>query len=583
MAISGTTADGARVALGTAVGGLSGVWADPGDGPVRVVTAGKVLVAVWGDCGASVDDLTEGLGWAAAGDWEALTRWPGSYWVLADDGAGCRFVAGDLSGYRSVFYAADADGQVCWSASAAVLARWLGRGPDVELLVAHAVCGSLWPHRSAWRDVACVPGGYGLVLGRGTVRLVDVRGVLPLGWDDGAQALAAALRQEVHRLAGLAGPAGLSCDLSGGLDSSTVAVLAAEAGPVCAVTWAGELASREDTTFAVRVAASLADSGRAVRHHVCSGGGHLDVLRVPVRTDAPVACAVTWGMDAAYLAPAAGRTHHLTGHGGDVVLDADALSVWLDLVRAGHRKAAKRQVIVHARMRDSAPGRLWSAVRQAAGTNRRDALHRLARNLDTAAAAAAGWPWVHVGPDLDVLTVAGRDAVARLLAEAAETAERGGDAEADDWASLRGIGQFARDEAVMYAAHGVAAVAHPFLTNSVVRAAFAVPPAERHRPGEFKALLAAALPDLPGWLTGRRSKGSFSPALYAALRAREAAVVDLIQTSALVSAGLVDPERAAVLVRETAAGRSTGSLVGVQGLVVASMWLSGLDETAVGC
>ncbi|MFG2113725.1 asparagine synthase-related protein [Streptomyces sp. NPDC048718] len=122
--------------------------------------------------------------------------------------------------------------------------------------------------------------------------------------------------QERVRAAGTA----VGADLSGGLDSSSAAILAAEVGDVHAVTYADRYTSTEDETLAARLAEHA-----GLLHTVTFGGdGELPFSFPPGQPtgDEPTLDAAVYAMDRAYLKPVAGLPLHLTGHGGDVVLDA---------------------------------------------------------------------------------------------------------------------------------------------------------------------------------------------------------------------------------------------------------------------
>ncbi|WP_411139805.1 hypothetical protein [Streptomyces sp. x-80] len=134
------------------------------------------------------------------------------------------------------------------------------------------------------------------------------------------------------------------------------------------------------------------------------------------------------------------------------------------------------------------------------------------------------------------------------------------------------MGADARDTAPLAAYWGVPQV-HPFLDNEVVRAAFAISPVERHGVTSFKPPLGAALPSLPSWLTGRRSKGSFTRRLTAGTIHNRQALVELIRTSPLVTGGLLDPKPAVAALAGVSGGQA-GALYDLQRLVMSCQWLA---------
>nr|WP_239091501.1 asparagine synthase-related protein [Streptomyces sp. SID14478] len=243
----------------------------------------------------------------------------------------------------------------------------MGSAPDLPLLTAHLVAGGEhWPDRSVYQGVHQVIGGRGLLLEEGRWTSVDITDLpTPVTLSQGAQRVGQALHEATEAYVGEHEEVG--ADLSGGLDSSTLVLLAASRRRVRAVSYGGPLASAEDSRFADRVAAHA-----GVAHHVCRGGPdtwHFAVAP-PAATDGPTLSSAIAGMDAAYLAPAAGLGVHLTGHGGDVVLESSS-AAFTGLLQHGDRREAKRQLASWARLRDQAPGPLWRQVKQAAAAYER--------------------------------------------------------------------------------------------------------------------------------------------------------------------------------------------------------------------
>ncbi|MFE4535807.1 asparagine synthase-related protein [Streptomyces scopuliridis] len=553
-----------------AVEASQAVWHGAGT-PVRVVADAGVFLAVAGDCRVSQGELRAGLEAVRAGRWTDLTRWPGSYWVVAQS-ADRTFVAGDLAGVRGLFVAQTSRG-LAWASRAQTLAGALGTGPDLGLLAAQIVAGDdHWPERSLFERVRVVPGGYGLLVTAGAYELVDVRG---LGGErtfrEGAEPVGAALWEAIEGYA--AADEQVSADLSGGLDSSTVVLTAAERRPVRAVTYGGPLSDQEDLLFAARVA-ELAGA-----EHIVSEGGpqtwHFSA-RPQAATYGPVLSAATAGLDADYLAPAAGFSSvHLTGHGGDVVLESSS-AAFVALVQRGEHRRAKEQVTAWARRRNCAPGPVWRAVREAARPGWRGvALDCAATSVRAGRAAVAPqvWGWCRIGPAVSWLTPRGRATVARLLAESADAHPAVDAGEWEDWAALRFNGQTARDEMPLYTALRVRPV-HPFLDSTVVRACLSIPAHERRKTGMYKPLLAAARPDLPLWLTGRRSKGNFTPLLIAGMRTNRHMLAQMILSSPLTESGLIDPGEVTGALNTAASGDARAPLAALDQFFAASWWLS---------
>ncbi|MFJ4342984.1 asparagine synthase-related protein [Streptomyces sp. NPDC088915] len=561
-----------RWSAGQHTAGMPGVTMGPGCRS-RVLADEGVRVAFVGDFLLEAGHEQALLRAAAAGRWAELTYLPGSYWVIAQS-ATHTFVCGDLSGFRSVFHTTRGP-QTIWSTSARRLAQHIEAEPDLAMLAARLVAGpEHWPDRTVYEDVRAVPPGFGLLLDGSGTELVDVHGIVPTatlaqGAPAFAQALERSVSWRVRQVAG--GPVG--ADVSGGLDSSTLAILAARDGEVRAVTYADDYTSGEDLLFARRVAAHIDTDlhvGAGGREHLPFGWTAAQPL-----TDQPAAVSLTTAQQALYLGPAAGLPLHFTGTGGDVVLDSCS-AAWIGMVQLGERRAARRQVTGWARARNRSPRELWSAVTEAAGSGHADALRAAARRTargDFDSRRSGVWSWCHLGQSGRWLTAEGRERVSALLLQAAATTDA--DARADlteQRFSLRLIGADARDTVPLTAPWNIHQV-HPFLDNEVVRAAFAIAPPERHGVTSFKPLLPAALPYLPAWLTGRTSKGSFTRQLTAGMIHHRAALSETIRSSALTAAGLLDAELALAALAAVD-GTQAGSLYDLQRLAMTCQWLA---------
>ncbi|MGA5637741.1 asparagine synthase-related protein [Streptomyces cinereoruber] len=563
---------------GTTVAGLADVHAGAG---TRVLHAavGRTAIAVVGDCPVSEQELHRALVAVQAGRWAELTTWPGSYWVVAARGHD-RFICGDLAGLRPVYYTTAGT----WATDP----RRLGRDlvPNLALTAARIAAGSdHWPSRSPYEGIGLVPGGLGLLLSDGRdPQLVDIAAVTPVaslvaGGEEFGTALTEAVQYRVRAADGTVG-----ADLSGGLDSSTAVTLAARVGKVHAVTYTDAYTSAEDASFAARIAEYT-----GIRHTIAQGGETELPFSFPDGQPTglePTLDAALYAMDRAYLSPAAGLLLHLTGHGGDIVLDATS-SCWVGLLQAGQRRDAHRQVVAYARMRNLAPGPLWKGLKQAAALGRAGALEEAARNLETGRitppAPGSGWSWCRLGAAASWLTAEGRVHVAALLREAAaDTSPPERADEFDQWSALRFTGATARGWAPYADALGVRPV-YPYLDNRVVRAAFAVPPVARRGSYTFKPLLAAALPDLPTWLLGRRSKGSFTPQRIAALQLHRHRLADMIAASPLNTAGLLAPTAAISTLNQIATGLTPIGAADLHQTLVASWWLTGRATVEAPC
>ncbi|WBB58656.1 asparagine synthase-related protein [Streptomyces sp. WMMC500] len=563
---------GTAAVSGTGIEGLEGVRRPPA-ARVRSAGEGQAVVAVVGDCPVAEQDLRSALPAVRAGRWAELSRWPGSYWVLAACGRQ-RFVCGDLAGIRTLYYTPHREG-TAWATAPGLLPASLV--PDLPHLAARLAAGEHhWPHRSLYERVRQVPGGSGMLLTPGVPpQLVDVRraeSVAELG--QGAERFGRALTDAVGYRVRAAGSV-VGADLSGGLDSSAAVVLAAEVGDVHAVTYTDGYTSAEDASYAARVAEHT-----GVTHTIAAGG----LPQLPFGFGSgqptggePVLGAAMYAMDSAYLQPVRGLPLHLTGHGGDIVLDASS-ACWVRLVQDGGWREARRQVVAFARLRNTAPGPYWKALKQAAELGRAGSLGRAADALErgpvTADPAVAGWSWCRLGAGASWLTGEGRQQVAVQLRQAAGERQPEMADEFEQWSALRSVGASARGWTPYAEALGVT-LAYPYLDNEVVRAAFAIPALARRGVVTYKPLLRAALPQLPQWLTERRSKGSFTAQRIAGLARHRERLDELIAASPFVGAGLIDHAAVSAALAQAARGQNATVIADLHRLLVTCWWLSG--------
>ncbi|MFE0043682.1 asparagine synthase-related protein [Streptomyces albireticuli] len=544
------------------------------DTRVQAVAEGPVALAVVGDCPVTDQELHATLADVRAGQWGELTRWPGSYWVVASDGR-LRFVCGDLAGIRAVYYTLCGDEPAAWATEAGLLGRPLV--PDLPWLAARLAVGEHhWPHHTPYAQIRLVPGGFGLLLAPGAPpQLVDIRRITPVdelreGAERFGRALTDAVQHRIHAVGAVVG-----ADLSGGLDSSAAVVLAADAGTVHAVTYTDGYTSGEDMAFAARVAEQT-----GTRHTVATGGDEQLPFGFPAGQPTgvePVLEAAMYAMDTAYLRPVRGLPLHLTGHGGDIVLDSSS-ACWVRLLQDGRRREAHRQVVAFARLRNTAPGPYWKAIKQAAVLGRAGSLECAAKALErgpvTPQTAVGGWSWCRLGAGASWLTAEGRHEVAALLRQAARDQQPEHADEFDQWAALRSVGASARGWAPYAEQLGVRPV-YPYLDNEVVRAAFAVPALARRGLVTYKPLLRAALPALPHWLTSRRSKGSFTAQRIAGLARHQGLLDKLIASSPLTAGGLIDPAAVRAALAQAARGQSATVIADLHQLIVTCWWLTG--------
>ncbi|MCE7081427.1 albusnodin/ikarugamycin family macrolactam cyclase [Streptomyces sp. ST2-7A] len=573
---------------GRAVPGWDAVWTvGRPPGQVRAVRAGDAALAVIGACGADDHRLAAGLRAVRSGRWRELTDWPGSYLVIAEHGP-LTVVIGDLSGQHPVYWR-QSGGGVWWASAASALAALDGAPVDAVALAAHLAIGQpdLLAGRSPFQGVHRVPPGWLLRLNAGvpSVERFEPVEYEPVPMVEAGPVVGEALRGAVA--ARIDGRRAVSADLAG-LDSTTLACLAAERGQVTATTFTDPRLRDDDLAYARRTAATVP----GVRHRVVTGGpgtvyysGLEDLAHLPV-TDAPNPYAVTAGIKRVVLAAAVeggGAGVHFAGTGGDTVLSATGYLP--DLLRERRWGTALSHAQVRARVGRTSPwGVLWRAHR----ASRTDS-SGVARDAVAELRAPAG-PWIpgQRVPLSRVPLLAGarwmdqpvRDGLAEALGLAVEQAMVG-PGRLSGWmdrADLLHLGADMNGWRAIAEGFGVE-VAAPYLDNEVIRACLAVPAEERGAPGAYKPLLAAAFPNgpVPGFVLSRVTKGGFNGVSYAGLVGHADTIAELLgPASRLAALGLLTPGPVEAVLRLAGAGQRVpqGSL---HLAVATEVWLRQLD------
>jgi asparagine synthase (glutamine-hydrolysing) len=560
---------------------------------------GRLLVA--GHCLATDLRLRETFrSMLDAGEPRELARMPGGYAYVVL-WAGELVAAGDLAGQFPLYYSCRG-GETLVGLHPGVLAARHGRAPDPITAAAHIGCPNvapLWAGRSSYRDVPAIDPGAVIRVGRGRPPTVTPAPV-PLPEPGMSVAGAAAgVRAAIEKsVADRCAAGAVSADLSGGLDSTSLALLAARhrGEPIPAVVYHNPSAPAGDLPHAVR----CAELEPLIELAVVEGTARefpyaLLAFRPPVAgppgglrlTSQPSPNALAWPRTALRLRRLAGwgSQAHLTGEGGDALFTA-APSYLADLAAArpgaGIGALLLRECLAQARGHDVSPlsvarravraalGRPSAALAQVAGQLRRPT----GQTLDWQRAIA--W-WPVCGESAGWLTAAVRDRLAEIAADP-RTARRVppglGAADLAALAELRraaGAQRYLRELGQRF---GVAVHA-PLLDTAVVRACLRVPAWRRAGPG--KPLLTAALSGLvPGAVFGRRDKGDYSAEEYRGLRAAAPAVRRLLRSSRLADLGVVEPGAVAASFDRLAAGLPA-PLGAIGQLLATELWLRDLE------
>lgn len=552
----------------------------------RTINDGRTTLTVIGHCAATETDLRMAMDTVLRSrDWSAFTRWPGSYLTVLTTGHDTVLVP-DLAGVWPLYYTLHGHGWL-WATRARPLAQATGAALDAEVLTAHLavpLAEELRATRSLWRGIHQVPPGHSLHLthSRATTTAPE-----PLsGLDPGhvpdrlriALTDALALRTQ--------GAEQVSTDLSGGVDSTTITLLAARTAPVLALTYtASDLGNHTDLRHAHTAAATTG----AITHHIVHGGS--DTLpytdlhqRLP--TDAPALDLRAWNRHRAYLAPAAqaGSTVHLTGNGGDNVLSTGPAHL-ADLLATGRYRRAWDQTLAYARLWRVPAHRLARAVRRLARTRYPEALSALGDHLyhrTRPTRLERTLTWVVPTTTASWLTSDLCQALARQVHHAAEQATDEGERPLPgQWADHRGLAYYAAGHTTFrdLAHHDPSVdISAPFLDNTVVRATLAAPSWSRADAHRFKPALHQAMAGfLPTGAWERSSKDAFTAHAYQGLRRNAPAIRDLLATTRLGEFGVLDIIPVSAALDRAVDGR-TAPLGALAQIITTEMWLRSLEH-----
>lgn len=549
----------------------------------RTVRDEKVKLMLFGDCYATEAELRRGLVSAVRQDWQALTYWPGSYVAVVEWGRRQAVVA-DVAGTRGVYFAFH-DGLVQWSLSARALARRTGAAPDLGALLEKLVC-PLVPEvtgtATAYSGIHRLPGGHALVIDDDQARLVpyESEDAVPTGFSAASEALRQALSTAVTRR--VEGAERVSADFSGGLDSTSLALLAARVSerPVFAVTADDPASPSDDLEYATR--AATVDPN--ILHNVVTMRGRFfdDMDQAPA-TDQPFSDAARWAMRHSCHEAVIdyGSTVHLTGSGGDTLLTASPYYL-ANLVRPSRLGALLSHSLARARLRHLPVRSVVASAVRLSRTSYSRALRQLAYAV---ARPEQAWrrptashllTWYGFAGCAAWITSSVRDQLADKITDAASATEVDGPAALARhraWCELREFGAYQAELTMQLRAGGLPAHA-PFLDNGVVRACMSISVDQRMHPERQKLLLGTALAGLvPAFVLERRTKGSYDGNAYAGLRGNAAKLRDLVADSRLAEAGLIDRRQVMTDLNRMIAG-APGRLAALEQLITTELWLA---------
>ncbi|MBM7771765.1 asparagine synthase (glutamine-hydrolyzing) [Actinokineospora baliensis] len=526
----------------------------------------------------------------AKGEVQALGSLDGSrvvFAVLQDE----VLVAGDLAGQLPVFYAIG-DDEVIVSSEAGHAASKVRTEVDYEWLIARLQLSSasdVWWEGSPWRHVRAVRPGWLLRIAAGKRVSTDRWLVLDkprLSLAEGSQRLDAALRRATRSR--VVQSSLVTADLSGGLDSSTVAALAALDAPVRATTLVVD--GVDDRVAAREIAKAIAGLDHQELHVPDEVLPYSDLGGAPF-ADEPSTYSVThaWGRWWRQAVAANGSDVHLCGDGGDGVL-LSVPAYLADLATPRTLGALWQHANGWARLRHQPALALIRAAIRVHLTSYRDALVRAADDVQGLQTTPSGWAhWISrvyaQGMGDWATPQASRIAAQRLGAHAAThrvppTPGVFGIGDSLAWSSLNTYSRTRRADVSLALEDGVD-LHSPYLDDEIIRICWSIPPWVRTTPASLKPILRATTSNLlPPEIVNRRTKGDYSQVGYRGLKLNVKDIDDLLSSSTLAALGLVDARAARTALHRGASGVRI-NLGALDALIGAELWLRAAADGGV--
>lgn len=520
---------------------------------IRIVGSRESMIVLNGHCFATNQQATQAYDtMLRTNEIDVANRWPGCYSFILITRSDVTLLT-DPIGQFPLFVADKAD-DVWFGTQSADIAKHAGSLTDRISLTAALACSEtneLTSGRSMYHDVRRIPAGRVLSIGPHGVREREHSTLHPVPGStlaDSADRLRLSLSAAV-RVRAMSSDR-VTSDLSGGLDSSSVALLASEHvdGELPVLTYSNPRAPVTDDLEHAHHHVQLASGLR--QHLVSAELEHLPFQVLGPVGDLPHGSLVATGALRARLRRAAelGSRIHLVGEGGDVVLGSPPAYL-ADLARRGEVARLWRHCTAWARLRGRSPLALFRRAVLLGGTTRRQALTALAAAVETGhPVSTESWEQDRIAywprPHSNWLTPTARRSLAAHITDTADRLSAEDELDAGDAVTMEWVRQQALTLSTIRAvgAEFGIEVHAPFMDTEVVKACLSLPACRRADPTMPKPLLRTALAGIvPPAILARTTKGDYTRDAYLGVRRAAPTLRRLLSESVAADHGILEP------------------------------------------
>lgn len=554
---------------------VSGNWPEHA---LRIATRPLGRVAIFGDIFADNSSINQASDRALTRyDLEEFSNFPGKFTAIMMNDQGV-VVRSSLAGTPTMYYQEEGTRTRLSSAPLNLTKQAVPRNTHIaaQLLSPGTEANTLFGNEACYIGVSRLQGGQTLHVTRHGTRVTTHRSLEANGeltFEEGAYAVGAAIRQAIDSRTGYS--SSVTADLSGGVDSSSLAYLAAQNLDTLPVFFAGRSDIDQGDLAYMQRFAKLSDSFRPTVFDasIIQNTFTLDsFLQTPRAAELGQAINATpYGVEflQAYYRKISEHTSnlHLTGNAGDEIGKVGPFYL-SDLVRGGNIGTFAQDTLAWSRLYNSSPLPLALQATKLSYNWQRSFGHTsaLLRSEMSQKPPRDGMlsvfaPQHPISASLNWMSKSMRN----KMAEVFDQAMRDTDISLTDYMVREGIFCTAQTDAMykFYAADGGVTFRpqSPFLDDAVINALLSFPAYRRASPHDFKPVLRAGLRNyVPDEILDRKSKGSYDEAYTTILANSAKTIRALLNDSYLADMGIID------------AAKVRSSIANIEMLDLSSVW-----------